>query len=147
MKSAQQILWSSIAILVLLLHLMDAAGTSSSGDELQPKINHRVRRLTGYRTVCVPKKKKFCSMFTYEGVTEMFCIYVDINRCSALDWHLLVDRNTSCMLRQLHTHLLGRLDSYAFHISVWKFCLPKHFDAWRINLPLREPTNSLQVGL
>ena len=84
MKSAQQIFWSSIAILVLLIHLVDAAGTSSAGGEL-PKIHRRVRRLTGYRTVCVPKKKKFCSMFTYEGVTEMFCIYVDINRCSALD--------------------------------------------------------------
>ena len=35
---------------------------------------HRVRRLTGFRTKCLPKKKKFCSIFTHKGISKTFCL-------------------------------------------------------------------------
>ena len=47
--------------------------------------HHRVRRMLGRRTECVPTLKNFCSMFTYGKTTKRFCLTVTVKKCTALD--------------------------------------------------------------
>ena len=47
--------------------------------------HHRVKRMFGYRTKCLPEKKKFCWTFSYKGMKRVFCIYAKVKNCTGLD--------------------------------------------------------------
>ena len=49
------------------------------------KRHHRVRRMLGTATKCVPKLKEFCRVFTYGKLKKKFCFVVRVKDCTALD--------------------------------------------------------------
>ena len=50
-----------------------------------PMLQTRFRRGFGYRTICVNKPKKFCTMIEYGGVLKQFCLTKNFLHCTALD--------------------------------------------------------------
>ena len=46
---------------------------------------YRVRRMLGSKIVCFPEIKKFCRFFSYGETTKQYCLFVKVQRCTALD--------------------------------------------------------------
>ena len=45
----------------------------------------RYRRGLGYRTICIEKRKTFCTLIEYGGVLKKYCITKNTLHCTGLD--------------------------------------------------------------
>ena len=64
----------------------DRVGTERVGTEMgASKSKKRVRRMTGLRTHCISRLKKYCKLFTVRGVSKVYCTFKKFYMCTALD--------------------------------------------------------------
>ena len=70
---------------ICIFALVVAASNKQPGKNEFSRVHHTVRRVTGYRMKCVPEMKKFCSIFTYNGLSKKFCLKIKTKHCTALD--------------------------------------------------------------
>ena len=59
--------------------------TTTTTTTTNPHLHHRVRRIVGMQSKCVPKMKKFCRKFTNSKLSRTFCVMLTVKNCTALD--------------------------------------------------------------
>ena len=84
-KNKKQMVFVMCALLHLIVSTRGEINTNHINHHNDTFKHHRVRRIVGRRTECVPDFRRFCKKFTHGKITKRFCLVVNVNRCTALD--------------------------------------------------------------